>query len=203
MEKQSFSKQWAVLVVIALFPVFLYACAQMQAKPPEVAAPLEAPVEVALAAPDPALELYEDPTSLPEPGPPFALHNRNPEVVLKDFPLDAVQNEDWVKALLDKKIHPLGSLDPNKREMPPLDFNVDIPAVGSMPDVVFPHKAHTLWLQCSNCHPGIFAMRKGANPISMVKIVNGEFCGKCHGRVAFPLANCTRCHVKPKEAAAP
>jgi c(7)-type cytochrome triheme protein len=41
-------------------------------------------------------------------------------------------------------------------------------------------------------------MKRGANPISMVKIVNGEFCGRCHGRVAFPISNCARCHVKPK-----
>jgi c(7)-type cytochrome triheme protein len=70
--------------------------------------------------------------------------------------------------------------------------------VGAMPNVIFPHKPHTLWLECGNCHPAIFKMQKGANPISMVKIVNGEFCGRCHGRVAFPISNCNRCHVKPK-----
>jgi c(7)-type cytochrome triheme protein len=67
-----------------------------------------------------------------------------------------------------------------------------------MPNVVFPHFPHTYWLDCGNCHPDIFVMKKGANPISMVKIVNGEFCGRCHGRVAFPISNCSRCHVKPK-----
>ncbi len=33
----------------------------------------------------------------------------------------------------------------------------------------------------------------------MKKIAAGEYCGRCHNRVAFPLFDCLRCHVIPKE----
>jgi c(7)-type cytochrome triheme protein len=118
---------------------------------------------------------------------------------MKDLPKDAVDAIDFVKSFKDNIIKPRGSLDPNAPEVPPFPFDVEIPAVGAMPNVIFPHFPHTFWLDCANCHPNIFIMKKGANPISMVKIVNGEFCGRCHGKVAFPISNCTRCHVKPKE----
>jgi hypothetical protein len=35
----------------------------------------------------------------------------------------------------------------------------------------------------------------------MTKIAAGEYCGRCHDRVAFPLTDCLRCHVKPKSGA--
>jgi hypothetical protein len=33
----------------------------------------------------------------------------------------------------------------------------------------------------------------------MVQILLGEKCGVCHGKVAFPVSECRRCHSKPKE----
>lgn len=173
------------------------------------AAPVQAPAQARekdlsaqppLIAPPPVTRVpqYADPTQLPEPGPPYNRDNSNGDVVLKNFPIDAVGAIDWVKAFKENIVKPHESLDLNKPPVPPFMFDVEIPAVGSMPNVIFPHFPHTFWLDCANCHPGIFMMKKGGNPISMVKIVNGEFCGRCHGRVAFPLANCTRCHVKPK-----
>jgi c(7)-type cytochrome triheme protein len=154
-----------------------------------------------LVAPPPVegMPQFEDPTNLPTPGPPYNRENSNPDVVMESIPKEATGVEDWVKAFKEEKISPHESLDLTKPPVPPFNFDVEIPAVGSMPNVVFPHFPHTFWLDCSNCHPGIFMMKKGGNPISMVKIVNGEFCGRCHGRVAFPIANCTRCHVKPKK----
>lgn len=65
---------------------------------------------------------------------------------------------------------------------------------GEMPMVRFPHKAHTEWLDCSNCHDAIFKKEVGANPINMFAILNGEYCGRCHGAVSFPLTECLRCH---------
>jgi c(7)-type cytochrome triheme protein len=62
--------------------------------------------------------------------------------------------------------------------------------------VTFPHKEHTQWLACANCHPGIFQMRRGADPITMAKIFAGEYCGRCHGKVSFAVATgCPRCHL--------
>lgn len=64
-----------------------------------------------------------------------------------------------------------------------------------MPPVVFPHWFHRIRFKCKVCHPNIFEMKQGANDINMVKIVKGEFCGKCHnGRVAWPPIYCDRCH---------
>jgi hypothetical protein len=48
-----------------------------------------------------------------------------------------------------------------------MDLNIVREVKGSMPDVVYPHKQHTEWLDCSNCHPAIFVPQKGANQISM------------------------------------
>ena len=144
-------------------------------------------------------EEYEDPTDIPTPGPPYGKENRDPNVVMRNFPVDSEGNIDWVKAFKENIIHPHESLDLSKPPTPPFNFDIEIPAVGAMPNVIYPHYPHTFWLDCGNCHPSIFVMKRGANPISMVKIVNGEFCGRCHGRVAFPISNCTRCHVKPKQ----
>jgi hypothetical protein len=31
----------------------------------------------------------------------------------------------------------------------------------------------------------------------MFQLSSGESCGVCHATVAFPMADCERCHVKP------
>ncbi len=187
---------------IVLIAAVLYSCTFFQQKPAAPAKPAQTttlpPPPVTSSVGQGQLDEYEDTTTLPEPGPPYARDNRDPNVIMKSFPVDSEGNIDWVKAFKDKTVHPHESLDLSKPPMPPFNFDVEIPAVGAMPNVIFPHFPHTFWLDCGNCHPSIFVMKRGANPISMVKIVNGEFCGRCHGRVAFPISNCTRCHVKPK-----
>ena len=105
---------------------------------------------------------------------------------------------DWVKAITEGVIDPKESLDPDYRPMPPLDFDVLFEIQGDMPDVVYPHYPHTIWLDCRNCHPAIFKMQAGTNPVTMEKILRGEFCGRCHGKVAFPISDCERCHSKKK-----
>jgi len=110
---------------------------------------------------------------------------------------------DWVKALNDKLITP--RTDRNDPAVQPMvmDLNIVREVKGSMPDVVYPHKQHTQWLDCSNCHPAIFIPQKGANQISMASILLGQKCGVCHGKVAFPVSDCRRCHSKSKLAPAP
>jgi c(7)-type cytochrome triheme protein len=83
-----------------------------------------------------------------------------------------------------------------------MDLNIVREVKGSMPDVVFPHKPHTEWLDCSSCHPAIFIPQKGANQISMASIMLGQKCGVCHGRVAFPISECRLCHARQKTAGA-
>lgn len=124
---------------------------------------------------------------------------RQPQVVpLQILPKDNAGNVDWVKALRQGIIKPLDSLDPKKPTSPVIDLDINFKVKGDLPDVVYPHFPHTQWLACSNCHPKIFIMQAGANKITMKKIDEGQFCGRCHGVVAFPLSNCTRCHSKPK-----
>ncbi len=106
---------------------------------------------------------------------------------------------DWVRALNESKITPrTDKNDPNAEPLV-LDMNIVREVKGSMPDVVYPHKQHTQWLDCSNCHPAIFIPQKGANQISMAAILLGQKCGVCHGKVAFPVSECRLCHSKNKE----
>jgi c(7)-type cytochrome triheme protein len=105
---------------------------------------------------------------------------------------------DWVAAVDFGVIRPIDSLDAKAKTLEPMDFNVIFPVKGDLPDVVYPHYGHTLWLDCKNCHPNIFVMRAGTNHVTMEGIAKGEFCGRCHGKVAFSLADCNRCHSRPK-----
>jgi len=108
---------------------------------------------------------------------------------------------DWVAALNNKAINPrFDRNDPTVQAMV-MDLNIVREVKGSMPDVVYPHKQHTEWLDCSNCHPAIFIPQKGANQISMAAILLGQKCGVCHGKVAFPISDCRRCHSKSKTMA--
>jgi len=108
---------------------------------------------------------------------------------------------DWVKALDEGKIKPRWERTDPTAEPMVMDMNIVRVPKSSMPDVVFPHRQHTLWLACSNCHPDIFIPRKGANQINMAAIILGQKCGVCHGKVSFPVSECKRCHSQPKKVA--
>lgn len=105
---------------------------------------------------------------------------------------------DWVEALQEGFINPRYDLNDPNQSPTVMDLDIVREVKGSMPDVVYPHKEHTQWLDCSNCHPAIFIPQRGANQLSMAKILMGEQCGACHGRVAFPVTNCRACHSRPK-----
>ncbi|MBX9633564.1 MAG: c-type cytochrome [Magnetospirillum sp.] len=107
---------------------------------------------------------------------------------------------DWVKSLQSGAITPRVDIaDPNKQKQV-MDLDIIREVKGSMPDVVYPHKQHTEWLDCAQCHPKIFVPKKGGNAISMAAILMGQYCGACHGKVAFPVSECTKCHSRPKAA---
>jgi c(7)-type cytochrome triheme protein len=107
---------------------------------------------------------------------------------------------DWVKSLEEGLIEPrYDRLDPDVAPVV-MDLNIVREVKGSMPNVVYPHKQHTEWLDCSNCHPAIFIPQKGANQISMAAILLGQKCGVCHGKVAFPVSECRKCHSQKKTA---
>jgi c(7)-type cytochrome triheme protein len=115
-------------------------------------------------------------------------------------PLGAGNRVNWVKSLAEQKIQPRWDRNQPDAAAVVMDLNIVREVKGSMPDVVYPHKQHTEWLDCSNCHPAIFIPQKGANQISMAAIMLGQKCGVCHGKVAFPVSECRLCHSKPKEA---
>jgi len=117
------------------------------------------------------------------------------KAVVKLLPVSVTGGPDWVAALEKGVIAPRAAPDPGTEAAEPFDHDVVLdPGIPGM-KVVFPHKAHTEWLTCENCHTGIFQMAAGADNIKMAKIFAGEWCGKCHGRVAFAVTNCARCHI--------
>jgi c(7)-type cytochrome triheme protein len=124
---------------------------------------------------------------------------QDPYDAMARFPRDAGGLIDWVRTLNRGLIDPRQSLD-GSRDMFTVDFDILFTNTQSMPWVRFPHLQHTEWLTCANCHPVPFIPMQGANPINMAAIIEGEFCGLCHGRVAFaPTMNCGRCHSVPPE----
>ena len=102
---------------------------------------------------------------------------------------------DWSKALQAGDIHPATTLFDDGATMT-LDTTLTLEAEWSMvPPAIFPHAEHVRWLDCANCHPSIFNIKKKATKhFSMELNLNGEFCGVCHLRVAFPMNDCQRCH---------
>ena len=125
---------------------------------------------------------------------------QQPSEALSILPPDTAGNKvNWVLALEDGYIQPRSGL---WRENPSevLDSDVVMIGAGSLPFVRFPHKPHTQWLDCTNCHEQLFKSQAGATPISMSAILEGEYCGRCHGAVAFPLTECNRCHTVPQNS---
>lgn len=138
-----------------------------------------------------------------DPASPGTQQLQSPVLAFEPLPETRAGNcVDWVQSLQGGAIAPRWSRDNPDAKPMVFDLNIVREVKGSMPDVVYPHKQHTEWLDCSNCHPKIFVPKKGANQISMAAILLGEKCGVCHGKVAFPVSNCLRCHARSKRAQA-
>ncbi|MGD8591204.1 MAG: cytochrome c3 family protein [Gammaproteobacteria bacterium] len=127
---------------------------------------------------------------------------QEPSEAMSAFPLDRRGGVDWVKAINLGIINPRADLK-GEQEMVVMDMDIMFKDTGNMPWVRFPHKAHTQWLACENCHPAIFLPQKGASNPSMDGILAGEYCGRCHDKVAFALWICERCHSVPHENSPP
>jgi c(7)-type cytochrome triheme protein len=123
---------------------------------------------------------------------------QEPVDALGSFPLDRRGDVDWVKAMDLGLIEPLADIS-GKSKMMLLDVNTLFKNTDQMPWVKFRHLPHTKLMACSSCHPAVFAMKKGANKLSMDSILAGEQCGVCHGKAAFALWTCERCHNVPHE----
>jgi c(7)-type cytochrome triheme protein len=123
---------------------------------------------------------------------------QEPREALSRLPPDITGNQvRWVEALDKGVINPRTNLFP-ETNINLRDTDVLLNLRGGTAIVRFPHRQHTLWLDCSNCHEHLFKSRAGANTFSMLQILQGEQCGVCHGAVAFPLTECARCHSVPR-----
>jgi c(7)-type cytochrome triheme protein len=103
---------------------------------------------------------------------------------------------DWSKALREGMISPRQSiLDDSYAPIPFVkELRLEAEETNIAP-AVFSHREHTQWLDCANCHPQIFKIKKKTTEnFSMDNILKGEFCGACHLTVAFPVNDCKRCH---------
>jgi len=77
-----------------------------------------------------------------------------------------------------------------------IDRDVPIEPHGTwLGKVTFSHRRHATWNGCEVCHPEIFPnTRRDAVKFTMADLQAGRYCGVCHRSVAFPLAQCRRCH---------
>lgn len=129
-----------------------------------------------------------------DPSSPAITRLMEPRDGLSRLPPDDVGNQvRWVHALDQGLINPRTNILPETK-VDVLDKDILLDLYGSMPIVRFPHRVHTLWLDCKNCHEHLFKSKTGTSDISMLSILDGEQCGLCHGAVAFPLNKCDRCH---------
>ena len=153
---------------------------------------------VSAADPSPWVPLEKD--GVHDPRGPGIGQLQQPAEALAPLPRDTAGNMvRWVQALDSGAISPRTNLLPETK-VRLLDQDIIIAKFGSMPAVKFPHRQHTLWLDCDNCHDKLFKAKAGANKFSMTAILNGEQCGLCHGAVSFPLTECNRCHSVPNES---
>jgi len=115
----------------------------------------------------------------------------------KESPEDLI---DWQAAESQGLIRPVDFLPGISIARAPLKVQKDfrITSRGWMPNITFSHKKHALWNGCELCHPDIFpSVKIGTVKYSMFQIYDGQYCGICHGRVAFPLNDCQKCHTNP------
>lgn len=102
---------------------------------------------------------------------------------------------DWAKALTDGVIAPRPGIDPNAEEEPIFPSDVDLATGDESPGkVVFSHESHTTLLACVSCH-----LELEKSDTKTVYVGRHEDCKVCHGKVAFVMKKCSRCHVETEE----
>ncbi len=162
----------------------------------------EAPGTGKVASSKPVVRKPRHPPPQPTAPPPTEVFAPVPEPTDWRAALDALPHTDddvdWGQALAEKAIEPKADVDPGAALGDVLDLDVELVPKGQPEQAVtFSHQVHTQWLACANCHPAIFEMQGGADPISMGTIFEGKYCGECHGKVAFAVeTGCPRCHRK-------
>jgi c(7)-type cytochrome triheme protein len=130
--------------------------------------------------------------------------------VRKDYDFDSFKEKlpervfghiDWEVAQERGIIKPVDILEDVSIKRPAMtvqkDFSIESKSTW-MSSIIFSHKKHAIWNGCEVCHPDIFpSTKKGTVRYSMFDISAGQYCGACHGKVAFPINECERCHIEP------
>jgi c(7)-type cytochrome triheme protein len=116
-----------------------------------------------------------------------------------------VYGVDWEAAAREGKIKPVDSLEGIPVKKDPVqarqDFSIRAPLTWARP-VAFSHEKHAQWAGCQICHREAFPIApKQTAKTSMFLHMEGRYCGTCHGKVAFPLNNCSRCHPGESDVA--
>ena len=122
-------------------------------------------------------------------------------LVSKSLPMTMTGNGiNWTEASERKLIKPAAYI---KKKTEDMRFDKQLTLEAEMtiiPPAIFPHKAHSFWLDCDNCHPELFNIKKKGTHFSMEEILKGNYCGVCHMTVAFPMDDCRRCHPDMRES---
>jgi c(7)-type cytochrome triheme protein len=109
---------------------------------------------------------------------------------------------DWEETEAEGLIKPVDFVEGLSVKRPALKQQEDFSMksrVTWVSDITFSHKKHTVWNGCELCHPEIFgATKRGVLRYSMFNIKAGQYCGACHGKVAFPVESCSGCHKNNK-----
>jgi len=108
------------------------------------------------------------------------------------LPKDFMGQPDWVAALNEGVIMPR-ALEPADRDAEVFQLDFFLKGANAMFDAYFPHSTHLKFTGCDSCHPTVFKYRD--NDMSMAAINQGQYCGACHGKVAFAATACKRCHT--------
>lgn len=115
--------------------------------------------------------------------------------ILALLPTDNAGYVDWVEAERAGIIRPrLSAAATGMAEAQSFGFDFFLQGEQPMMDAFFPHSAHAAALDCASCHPGVYPYRGTETTMQMIS--EGESCGVCHGRVAFPVDDCERCHTR-------
>ena len=130
----------------------------------------------------------------PEAGPPPIEEAETWEKALEILPKDYKKKADWSAALEQGVARPVGGADPRALYATMFKYVFIIAAEKPKNEAYFPHSAHTEWLGCKNCHMSLYPYKR--NPATMKEMRKGASCGACHGKVAFALKQCKRCHLQ-------
>jgi c(7)-type cytochrome triheme protein len=107
---------------------------------------------------------------------------------------------NWEAAENDRLIRPIDSLEGISVKRRPMQSREDFAIKAGyswVHPITFSHEKHSIWNGCELCHPEIFpTAKKGTVTYSMFSNIEGRHCGACHGKVAFPLNNCSGCHPR-------